>query len=129
MVVNIEYDSFGYIASDNKNAMNLLVVPDYNVIVACKNKKYALINKSGEPLFAPVVDDIYMTYEGGKYNYIMNYNDATMNVEDYLKQTGVTRGGNATNNIEIEESNSTQNIEEGQQMTEQTQEIENQQQQ
>ena len=97
--------------------------------IEADSKKYALINKSGEPLFAPVVDDIYMTYEGGKYNYIMNYNDATMNVEDYLKQTGVTRGGNATNNIEIEESNSTQNIEEGQQMTEQTQEIENQQQQ
>ena len=91
MVVNIEYDSFGYIASNNKNAMNLLVVPDYNVIVACKNKKYALINKSGEPLFAPVVDDIYMTYEGGKYNYIMNYNDSTMNVEDYLKQVDTTQ--------------------------------------
>ena len=32
-----------------------------------------------------------MTYEGGKYNYIMNYNDATMNVEDYLKQIDTTQ--------------------------------------
>ena len=97
--------------------MNLLVVPEYNVIVACKDEKYALINQSGQALFAPVVDDIYMTYEGGKYNYIMNYNDETMNVEDYLKQTGVTRG-NATTNTSTQTNSSEQQNGEQQQVQE-----------
>ena len=47
------------IASNNKNALNLLEIPDYNVFVACKDNKYTLVNASGQELFTTVADDIY----------------------------------------------------------------------
>ncbi len=93
LVVGFTYDSFGYVSSNNKNAINLLVIPGYDVIVACKDDKYTLINRSGQPLFGTVVDDIYMTYENGQYRYFMNYNDQTKNVEDYLNQIGISKDG------------------------------------
>ena len=101
-VVGFEYDSLGYIASSNKDAYNLLVVPDYNVIVACKNKKYTLINSSGKNLCAPVLDDIYMTISSGAKHYYMTYNDKTLNVEEFLDSQGVK----ATNNNQSSDSKS-----------------------
>lgn len=89
-VLNFEYDSFGYIASTNKDAMNLLIVPDYNVMVVCKDKKYTLVNSEGEELFLFVSDDIYMTISGGEKHYYMNYyNNIGVNVEEVLDQIGV----------------------------------------
>ena len=73
-LTDFEYDSFGYIASSNKDAINLLVIPDYDVIVACKNKKYTLINSSGKTIFAALDDDIYMTISSGQKHYYMNNN-------------------------------------------------------
>ena len=84
MIVDFEYDSFGYIASSNKDAINLLLIPDYNVIVACKNKKYTLINSSGNKLCAVVLDDVYMSIRSGKKYYYMNFNDKNLNVLEYL---------------------------------------------
>ena len=46
-IVDFNYDSFGYVASTNKDALNLLVIPDYNVIVACKGKKIHITKFSG----------------------------------------------------------------------------------
>lgn len=84
-LVDFEYDEFGYIASSNKDAMNLLIIPNYDVIVAKKNNKYTLINSNGELVIkAPVLDDVYMTISGGKKHYTMTYNDNVINVEEYL---------------------------------------------
>lgn len=103
-IVNFEYDSLGYIANNNKEAINLLVIPDYNVIVACLNERYTLINASGEQPFKAFVDDIYMTVNGGEKSYKMTANDRTYDVEEYLDRLGVQ---NATNN-ERNSSNTTQ---------------------
>ena len=103
-IVNFEYDSLGYIANNNKEAINLLVIPDYNVIVACLNERYTLINASGEQPFKAFVDDIYMTVNGGEKSYKMTANDKTYDVEEYLDRLGVR---NATNN-ERNSSNTTQ---------------------
>ncbi|MCI8410916.1 MAG: hypothetical protein HFJ40_00380 [Clostridia bacterium] len=89
-VVDFEYDSFGYIASSNKDALNLLVIPNYNVVVACKNKKYTLINSSGNQLFGAVADDIYMTISGGERHYYIAVNDQKMDAEAYLDSKGIT---------------------------------------
>ena len=103
-VVDFKYDSFGYIASNNKDAINLLVIPDYNVLVACKDKKYTLLNSSGEELFAPVADDIYMNINGGqKYYYIM-VNDKQMNAIEFLDSIGIKNNSKQDNN---ESSNNT----------------------
>ena len=88
-VVNFEYDSFGYIANNNREALNLLVVPNYNVIVACLNERYTLLNASGEQAFKAFVDDIYMTINGGKKSYTMIANNKRYDVEDYLDRLGV----------------------------------------
>lgn len=113
-LVDFKYDSFGYIASSNKDALNLLVIPDYEVLVACKDKKYTLLNSVGEELFAaPVADDIYMTISGGKRHYYITANNGIMDAEVYLDKIGVTtkssnnNQNNTTNNIS--NSNNTPN--------------------
>lgn len=97
-VLNFEYDSFGYIASTNKDAINLLIIPDYNVLVASKNKKYVLINSEGEELCKPILDDVYMTINSGKKYYYMNYlNNTGVNVEDFFESTGIKTTSNSSN--------------------------------
>lgn len=108
-ILDFQYDSFGYIASSNKDAINLLMIPDYNVIVACKNKKYTLINSVGTELCYAVLDDVYMTINSGKKYYYMNYNDMTANVEEFLDQQGVKPRSKKTSNSDSENENVIEN--------------------
>ena len=96
-IIDFKYDSFGYIASSNKNALNLLVIPGYNAIVACKNKKYTLLDSNGEELFAPVADDIYMTIEGNEKQYFINANDNPRDATKFLESRGITSKGSNNN--------------------------------
>ncbi len=111
-VAEYKYDSLGYIASSNKDALNLLVIPSYEVLVACKDKKYTLVNSSGEELFAPTADDIYMTISGGEKHYYITANDKKMDAEEWLNKNGITAKSNSDNNQSQEkqpENNSTKN--------------------
>lgn len=96
-VTQYQYDSFGYIASSNKEALNLLVIPDYNVLVACKDNKYTLINSSGLELFAAIADDIYMTISGGETHYYITVNDQRIDAEEWMDLYGITAKSNTTN--------------------------------
>ena len=118
-VVDFTYDRFGYIAKSNKDAKNLLVIPDYEVLVACKNEKYTLLNSVGQELFgAPVADDIYMVISGGQTHYYITANNQTMDAEVYLDNIGVRKqseGGNVSsntnnNNNNNQTSNNTNNV-------------------
>lgn len=96
-VVEYKYDSFGYVASSNKDALNLLVIPNYNVLVACKDKKYTLINSAGKELFATIADDIYMTISGGEKHYYIAVNDQLVDAEQWLdKNEAVSKSNKAT---------------------------------
>lgn len=97
-LVEYKYDSLGYIASNNKEALNLLVIPNYNVLVACKDRKYTLVNSSGSELFATVADDIYMTISGGEKHYYITVNDKKMDAEEWLNRNGITANKSATTN-------------------------------
>lgn len=98
-VLAFDYDSFGYIASSNKDAINLLLIPNYNILVACKNKKYSLVNSSGEVVVQPIIDDVYMTISSGKKYYYMNVNNQIINIEEWLDSVGVKqKNGQSTNN-------------------------------
>lgn len=88
-ILEFEYDSFGYIATTDKDAINLLIIPDYNVMVVAKDKKYALVNSVGTRLCQWVLDDVYMTISGGTKHYQMNYNNTSANVLDFLDEIGV----------------------------------------
>ncbi len=109
-IVDYKYDSLGYVASNNRNALNLLVIPNYNVLVACKDDKYTLVNSSGRELFAIVADDIYMTISGGENHYYIVANDQRIDAEDWLDENGTTANGNnagSSNQTEDVETNST----------------------
>ena len=119
-VVDFTYNSFGYIARSNKDAINLLVIPDYEVLVACKDEKYTLLNSVGQQLFGgPVADDIYMTISGGQKHYYITANNQTMDAEVYLDNIGVRKqseGGNSnissntqTNNTNTNNTNTSTN--------------------
>ncbi len=123
-VVEFKYDSFGYIASNNKDAYNLLIIPDYNVLVACIDDKYTLLNAAGEELFATIADDIYMTISGGEKHYYIGVNDQAIDAEEYLNARGVRKQTesstnsnirtNTTNNTNTSTNNQTQNIDDEQ---------------
>lgn len=107
-VVEYKYDSLGYIASSNKDALNLLIIPNYNVLVACKDKKYTLVNSSGRELFPIVADDIYMTISGGERHYYITVNDQKMDAEEWLNRNGITaKDTNTTSQNQTKDTNST----------------------
>ncbi len=101
-IVPLVFDSYGYVATSNKNAMSLLVVPDYEVIIVCKNKKYGLMNKSGERILDVIADDIFMTYENGENKYYINANNSQVNLLDYLDQVG----GRVNTDVQIQNQQS-----------------------
>lgn len=97
-LVEFKYDSLGYIASSNKNALNLLVIPEYDVLVACIDNKYTLINPSGQELFPTVADDIYMTIEAGENHYYIAVNNSQMDAIEYLERKGIKSTNNQKEN-------------------------------
>lgn len=99
----------GYIASSNKNAINLLVVPEYNVLVACKDKKYTLLNTAGVRQVALILDDVYMEISSGQKSYYMNANNKQYNVEDYLDSIGVKNSTSSGNTNNTNNSNTSRN--------------------
>lgn len=88
-VKDFMYDSIGYTVSASKDARNLLIVPEYNLIVVGRDKKYGLINSMGEDIVIMALDDAYMVISGGEKKYYMTYNDNRMDIEEYLEQQGV----------------------------------------
>ncbi|MCI8641392.1 MAG: hypothetical protein HFJ59_05955 [Clostridia bacterium] len=88
-ILDFEYDSLGYIATTDKDAINLLIIPDYNVMVVAKDKKYALVNSVGERLCNWVLDDVYMTINGGTKYYYMNFNNTSADVLEFLDEIDV----------------------------------------
>lgn len=117
-VAEYQYDSFGYIASNNKDAINLLVIPNYNVLVACKDKKYTLINTVGSELFAAVADDIYMTISGGEKHYYITSNDQKIDAEEWMDANGITNGVTSNKNNQNRNRNSDNDEEKNQEQQE-----------
>lgn len=104
-ILALEYDSLGYVASSNKDAINLLLIPNYNLLVICQNKKYGLVNSSGEIVVRTMIDDVYMTITSGKTYYYMNVNNKTINIEEWLDGLNVNVNNNNTIKNTTTESN------------------------
>lgn len=97
-VTEYKYDRLGYIASNNREALNLLVIPNYNVVVALKDEKYTLINSSGNEIIATVADDIYMTITGGEKHYYITVNDQRIDAEEWMDVNAPSIRTDSTNN-------------------------------
>lgn len=111
-VLNFEYDSFGYTATSNREAINLLIIPDYNLMVVCQNKKYALVSSTGEMVIRPVLDDAYMTISSGKKYYYMNVSDRKIDIVEFLDEQSpnITKNSsNETNNNTTSENKTEEN--------------------
>lgn len=112
-LVDFEYDSLGYIAKSSKDALNLLVIPNYDVIVACIGDRYTLLNSFGKQPFAAFVDDIYMVISGGEKHYYMTASDTKRDVEEYLDSIGVKSdsdgGSSNTSSNDNNDNNSNNN--------------------
>ena len=96
-IVEFKYDELGFIKSQSSN--NLLVIPEYNVIVVKKDEKYNLITLEGKKVFKVFVDNIYQTTEGGETKYYMTYNNQTTEVLSLLEKSGIKAENNTTENV------------------------------
>ena len=96
-VKDFMYDTIGYSVAASRDQRNLLVIPEYNLIVVGRDKKYGLINNMGEEIVILALDDAYMVISGGEKKYYMTYNDNRMDIEEYLEQQGVPVDKNTTN--------------------------------
>ena len=91
-ILGFDYQGFGYTAGSNKNAINLLIIPEYNVMVAHKNEKYTLINTEGKEICNPILDDVYMTISSGNKNYYMDFEgNKGVSVTDFLDSQGIKK--------------------------------------
>lgn len=108
-ITEYKYDSFGYTVTGNTDAIDLLVIPNYNVLVACKDKKYTLVNSSGKELFSIIADAIYMTISGGETHYYIIANDQKIDAEDWLDANGTAINSNQTNDTNTNQNNEEQN--------------------
>ena len=88
-VVEPKYDGFGYIASNSSTVNNLLVIPDYDVIVIEKDKKYSLLTVQGEEVVAFVLDEVYISSTGGQIKYYMSWNNQTREATEVLNKLGL----------------------------------------
>lgn len=103
-VLKLQYESLGYITQSNKDALNLLMIPDYNVMVAKREGKYTLINSEGLEVCMPVLDDVYMTISSGQKHYYMNYGENLgISVTDFLDTVSAQQQANKNNNTSTNE--------------------------
>ena len=86
-VLKYQFDEFGCKRSSVRNAENVLVIPEYNVIIGRKENKYYFINKSGEILFnGASVDEVYMTVDSDETKYYVIRNEKTLDAINLLKK-------------------------------------------
>lgn len=103
-LTEFKYDSLGYIASTNKEAENLLVIPDYNVIIVCKDKQYGMVNAYGKELFnGTFFDDVYMTVTSTQTSYYIARNGKKWDAEEQLEKIGVTKNQDSEETEEEDE--------------------------
>ena len=88
-LIEPQYDSLGCVVgtSTNKTANNILLIPEYEGIIVCKDKLYGVINSSGKELIPPATTNIYSITSSGMNSYYLTYNKETMDVIDYLENT------------------------------------------
>lgn len=96
LIVPIEYDSLGCIAgtSRNKTANNVLIIPDVEGIVVCKElqinnskkKYYGIFNSQGKELVPIALETIYSVTSSGREEYTMVNAGISYDVIDWIRR-------------------------------------------
>lgn len=90
-ITNLEYDKVGCITTNVQGTShNLLLIPEYNLIVVCKGK-YGCIDLNGETKLSPVSDDIYMQIIEGKNKYYAVKGTDSREITEYMESIGYTK--------------------------------------
>ena len=115
-ITNIEYDSFGCEVgtSATTGASNLLLIPEYEAIVVCKNNLYGLITASGNKLIEVTCKDFYSLQDLGKTIYYCTWYPSpseklTYNIIDYLIGRHIYPVDSATDTSEENATNTVTN--------------------
>ena len=118
-LTNNTYDGLGYIKGTSKNTQgnNILLIPEKEGIIVCKDGLYGIVNSSGKTLIKTQLKEIYSVSSNGKTTYYMVYgeNNKTENIIDILDraygtQTNSTTKENTNNSNNESESQNTTNV-------------------
>ena len=94
-ITDFIYDSFGCPtakAQDTSVTYGVIEVFDYNLIVACQNRKYNLITLEGNGLFDDyILDSVYITVTEGKNVYYITSGEQTRELIGFLQENKVTK--------------------------------------
>lgn len=95
LVSKFEWDEFGFRANkddrnNSSNSKNILLVPNMEGIVVCKNGKYGIIDTEGNLLAVPEFDRIYSETVGGKEKYYLQYGNTIIDIENYKPEEQAT---------------------------------------
>lgn len=88
VTLSVEYDSLGCTKGDSivKSENNLLLVPELNGIVVCKENTYGLRTPEGGKTVPLALNEMYKTIQDGKTTYWMTFEDKTYNMLEWVQQ-------------------------------------------
>ena len=70
-----------------QNASSIVVIPDYNVVIGNKNKKYVLINENGQELLNGMeFDEAYLIKNYDQTNYYVVKDKKTYDAAELLEE-------------------------------------------
>lgn len=111
LILPIEYDSIGCTTSNSqKKATNsLLIIPEYEAIIVCKDRVYGIVDSTGKQLVPCLLTTIYSTTTGGVDEYFMEYNEQVYNIKEYFEQNKIATPKTTNNSSNIVNQTNTTN--------------------
>ena len=103
LIVSNVYDNLGYIEGARKESAtnNLLLIPEIQGIVVCRENKYGIVNSTGKTLVTPVCDKIYGSKNLGVNIYYVEYNGNTYELNQFLKTMVQNTGDMVEDNTQL----------------------------
>ena len=94
-LTKLDYDSLGCSVSSSKTAKSTIIIPQYDLIVGKKDKKYYLIDREGKELGNGVdFDSVYFEKESGKDTYYITRKEKTLELEKIMEKLSSTKTNN-----------------------------------
>ncbi len=92
------YDNIGCSATNGSNTYGLLILPEYNYIIAQKDRKYSLLKENGKELGMPFsFDSMYIKISSGERFYYMQFNKKEYDIIKTLESKGIYPKNSTTN--------------------------------
>lgn len=104
IILEFEYDAIGCNAGSKtvSSTNHVVVVPKYECIVVCLDKKYGLVNKSGKVIMLTALDTVYSVTNQGKEEFYMQYEGEVFDLLDYIATYVVESENQPNQELEIE---------------------------